>query len=161
MQPPPPLHAEAILAPAKARQAAAREEFKRAARTRFPSPPAGRRSKEAKLQKNKASAHAKRHADQVYRAALEEAVTESEKRQEALARAGVERRARRDALAERVLEMRDRLAAIRGEPLSDEEEDDACDTRKLLESTRHIPELRMTPAEFAQALMGPVACPAL
>lgn len=157
--PPPELHAEALLAPAKARRRAAREDFKQRTRLRAPPSRGGRVTKEGKLQKNRDSAAAKRHADQVYRAALEGAVAECEKRQESLALAGAQSRARRDVLAEEVQALRDRLAALRGEPPEDPE--DECDTLKLLESTRHIPELRMTPAAFALSLMGPVACPAL
>lgn len=157
---------EALLASAEAHRRAARDEYKIMVRAQAAAAAGahvrGKVSKQMKLQKNRESAAAARHANKEYRLRLERVVQESEVTQAKLAAAAVKGRMHRDALAEKVLALRDHVAALWGDLPDDlQEEDNECCTKTLLESTSHIPELRMTPSEFALSLMGPVACPAL
>lgn len=165
--PPPSASAKsaALLASARAHRAAARNtyklKFRQAAGTRAGA--RGKISKEQKLRMNRESAEAGRYADKQYCLRLEHVVQEAENQQEALAARAMNGRMHRDALAEKVLELQETIAALQGlpSPAAAAEEDVVCCTRTLLERNSHIPELRMTPTEFAEALMGPLACPAL
>lgn len=147
----------------------AREKFKgerRVRRTRRArAPESAEKLKTHRLRLNQESSAAARHANKRYRSTLEGLIITSEGTQAFLAMEAATARARRDALALEVLALQDALASARALPEASDDFasdwDDACDTERLLSATAHIPKCRMTPAMFAESLLGFPTCPAL
>ncbi len=116
-----------------------------------------------RLKKNQDSSAAARYARKVYNDRLELCIQRRRSSRALLALEAARLRASRDALSIQVYDMQVQLAMLMGEtdPEYAREYEEACSTKKLLESTQHLPEFRMTPADFAKSIMGVSTCPAL